>query len=141
MSEEQKPEAPTDETKPTGAERLRRGQKPAGNLGRVPALDDRDLGFGAKTVGPDIDEDIDKDLDEAMGGMSMNDLRALYGEARPKRAPAGAPQPSGKKKGKVISVRGKDVFVDVGGRTQGVLPTTQFPEGLPKAGDEVEVTI
>src|SRR5207237_10759356 len=49
--------------------------------------------------------------------------------------------PPGPRKGKVISIRGKDVFVDVGGRTQGVLPALQFEEGPPHIGDEVEVTI
>src|SRR5262249_8677318 len=50
-------------------------------------------------------------------------------------------QPAGPKKGKVISIRGKDVFVDVGGRTQGVLPILQFEDGPPAIGTEVEVSI
>jgi small subunit ribosomal protein S1 len=44
------------------------------------------------------------------------------------------------KRGRVISVRGKDVFVDVGGRTQGVLPVNQFQEP-PAVGTDVEVHI
>jgi len=137
---DEKPIPIADQPKPSGADRLRRGQKPAGNAGRVPALDDHDLRFGAKTVGPDFDAEIDKDLAEAMGGLSTSDLKALYGgQPQPRKAagPTGPP----KRMGKVISVRGKDVFLDVGGRTQGVLPTTQFPEGIPKPGEEVEVTI
>src|SRR5262249_38018404 len=40
------------------------------------------------------------------------------------------------------SVHGPDVFVDVpGGRTQGVLPLLQFPEGPPAPGTEVEIDI
>lgn len=141
MTEEEKPAPPADQPKPSGAERLRRAQKPkpAGNMGKVPQLDDRDLTFGAKTVGPGFDEAVDKDVDDAMGGMSMNDLRSLYGDSRQPRRATGPAEPQ--RKGRVMSVRGKDVFVDVGGRTQGVLPTTQFPEGLPKPGDEVEFSI
>jgi small subunit ribosomal protein S1 len=42
----------------------------------------------------------------------------------------------------VLSIHGPDVFVDVpGGRSQGVLPLTQFPEGPPAPGTEVEITI
>ncbi len=40
-----------------------------------------------------------------------------------------------------MSVRGKDVFVDVGGRTQGVLPIMQFEEGPPAVGTELDVHI
>src|SRR5438093_12703739 len=47
-----------------------------------------------------------------------------------------------RKKGKVLSVHGADVFVDVpGGRSQGVLPIAQFPDGPPKPGTEVEFDI
>ena len=58
---------------------------------------------------------------------------------------ANAPPPSappGPKKGRVLSVRSPDVFVDVpGGRSQGVLPLMQFPDGPPAPGTEVDVTI
>src|SRR5207248_11790938 len=48
----------------------------------------------------------------------------------------------GRKKGKVLAVHGGDVFVHVpGGRSQGVLPLTQFPEGPPAVGSEVDVHI
>ncbi len=140
MNEDDKPLPPADQPKASPLDKLRKGPRPAGNAGRVPALDDRDLSFGAKTAGPNFEEDIDKDLDEAMGGLSMNDLRSLYG-GQPQPRKAAGPEGPPKRMGKVISVRGRDVFLDVGGRTQGVLPTTQFPDGLPKPGDEVEVTI
>src|SRR5262249_4760886 len=40
------------------------------------------------------------------------------------------------------AVHGSDVFLDVpGGRTQGLIPLTQFPEGVPAVGSEVEVHI
>jgi small subunit ribosomal protein S1 len=140
MHEEEKPAQESAPAAPDKFDKLRRGARPAGNAGRVPALDDRDLSFGAKTVGPGLDEDIDRDLEEAMGGLSASELKALYGGAPQPRKAAG-PEGPPKRMGKVLSVRGKDVFVDVGGRTQGVLPTTQFPEGLPRPGDEVEVSI
>jgi small subunit ribosomal protein S1 len=45
-------------------------------------------------------------------------------------------------KGRVLRVHQGDVFVEMpGGRSQGVLPTTQFPEGVPPVGGEVEVQI
>jgi small subunit ribosomal protein S1 len=85
----------------------------------------------------DLDKEIEDELAAALGGFSDKDLQS---ETRPQQ-PAGGAAP-GRKKGKVLSVRGQDVFVEVpGGRTQGVLPIMQFPEGPPAPGTEVEVSI
>src|SRR5262249_31162617 len=89
-------------------------------------------------------------------GVNTGDLlgkappRARAWDRPPSIATTGAPAPPttgpgaetrpGMKKGRVISVRGKDVFVDVGGRTQGVLPINQF-DAPPALGTEVEVHI
>src|SRR5439155_25889368 len=67
----------------------------------------------------------------------------IYGEPAQQQRPrpAGDAKP-GALKGKVVSVHNADVFVDVpGGRSQGVLPLMQFPDGPPAPGTEVEVTI
>src|SRR5690348_5029802 len=84
-----------------------------------------------------MDDEIEKELAAAMGGLSGKEL---YGEE--KRGKPAEPAAQGRKKGRVLSVRGPDVFVDVpGGRSQGVLPVTQFPDGPPAPGTEVEVHI
>src|SRR5204863_2189674 len=58
------------------------------------------------------------------------------------RQQAGAAPDHGRKKGTVLAVHGQDVFVEVpGGRSQGVLPVLQFPEGTPKPGTVVDVSI
>src|SRR5262249_9526753 len=80
--------------------------------------------------------DGEKDIQDALGGADMDQL---VGEGQRGRKP-GQPEP-GPRKGRVISVRGKDVFIDVGGRIQGVMPVDQFEEGLPAPGTEVEVHI
>jgi small subunit ribosomal protein S1 len=118
---------------------LDRFRKP--NAGRVPSLE-QDLSFGKKAIDK-FDEAMERELQEAMGGLSDKDL---YTEASPReqraaRAGKGAPAP-GPKKGKVFRIHGQDVFIDLpGGRTQGVLPLLQFPEGLPPIGTEVDVHI
>src|SRR5881275_2890047 len=72
-----------------------------------------------------------------MGGLSDKDL---YGEPEKKGKPA-APE-SGRKKARVLRIHGADVFLDVpGGRSGGVLPMLQFPDGPPAIGSEVEVSI
>jgi len=87
-----------------------------------------------------LDADIEKELEEAMGGLSEKEIYA---------APAASPAASGdagtdnkRKKGRVLAIHGPDVFVDVpGGRSQGVLPASQFPDGPPAIGAEVEIHI
>ena len=104
----------------------------------VPSLDD-----DRRTSGPrlrELDAEIERELQEAMGGFSNKDLYGEPAEHR-KRPAEGAPAP-GPKKGRVLSVRSPDVFVEVpGGRSQGVLPLLQFPDGPPAPGTEVDVTI
>src|SRR5438128_2660162 len=77
----------------------------------------------------DLDKDIQSELDAVLGGLSDKEI---YGEParRQPRPPPGTD--TSRKKGKVLAVHGGDVFVDVpGGRSQGMLPRGQFPEGPP----------
>ncbi|MGL4550455.1 MAG: 30S ribosomal protein S1 [Gemmataceae bacterium] len=126
---------PLDTPNPTrGSDRLRGGPKP--NAGKVPSLDEQDLGAGNIPRLSQLDAEIDREMRDAIG--EFGDMEALMGgRQRHTKTPKVEPM----KKGKVVSVRGKDVFLDVGGRTQGLLPTNQFPEGVPAVGTEVEVTI
>jgi small subunit ribosomal protein S1 len=108
----------------------------------VPSLQPEQA-YGAGPRLKDLDAEIERELQEAMGDLSEKEL---YGEPGKQRRPApDAAQPgggAGRKKGKVFRVHGPDVFVDLpGGRSQGVLPITQFPEGPPAVGTEVEVHI
>lgn len=139
MSDQEKP---SPEQKPSLRERFKREgdqpRKPDG--GKVPSLEREDMtyGFGAKTgaFDADIEAQLERELNDAMGGAEMKEL---FGE-QPKRIKAAAP-PAGPRKGRVMSIRGKDVFVDVGGRIQGVIAILQFGDAPPKVGDEVEVHI
>lgn len=88
----------------------------------------------------DLDKDIESEMAAALGMVSDKEL---YGEPTQHRkrtppAPPGTPKP----KGKVISIHGQDVFIEVpGGRSQGVLPINQFTDEPPTIGMEVDVTI
>ena len=82
---------------------------------------------------------IEDELNQAMAGFSVESTVA-------KAETADKPQPPGtpgqRKKGRILSIHGKDVFVDVpGGRSQGVLPLEQFEGVTPKVGDEVDFDI
>lgn len=104
--------------------------------GRPPALDQGDHGGTAQRL-RELDAQIENELQAAMGGLSDQEM---YGDlsARERKKPGGQAQ----QKGKVLSVHGPDVFIDVpGGRSQGVLPLEQFPDGPPAVGTEVDVHI
>jgi small subunit ribosomal protein S1 len=163
MSDTDKPEVPpaTPESAPAPAEepapaaakpqppfiaRPPRGPRPQGQPRKVPALR-QDEGFGRDVENfgasaprlKDLDAEIEGELQAAMGGLSDKDIYGDPQQHRPKTEAGAAP---GRKVGKVLSVHGPDVFVDVpGGRSQGVLPLTQFPEGPPAPGTEVEIHI
>jgi small subunit ribosomal protein S1 len=111
--------------------------RPAAPQGKVPSLErEQTYGFGKKV--DEFDADLERELQEAMGGLSDQEL---YGEPA-SRGRGTEPAAPGPKKGKVYRVHGADVFVDLpGGRAQGVLPLQQFPEGPPQPGAEVEVYI
>ncbi len=142
----QTPGAPTT-ARPGGRDNrgggFRRGGRPPGNAPRsaptpVPTLEGEHM-FGRAPSLRDLDKEIEGDLEAALAGLSDKDLLGGEPQKKPQPQPGAAP---GRKKGRVLSVRGGDVFVEVpGGRTQGVLPLQQFPDGPPAPGTEVEVDI
>jgi small subunit ribosomal protein S1 len=106
----------------------------------VPSLEE-DLRYQSGPKIRDLDAEIADELEAALSGLGDKDLMGAD-TSQQARAKAGAPGEAGRKQGRVLSVHGGDVFVEVpGGRSQGFLPTDQFPEGPPKPGDTVDVTI
>lgn len=137
MSDTEKPAEPTPPPAEQQPATKPPREKPPQPAGKVPSLQqEQAYGFGKKIDA--FDEEMERQLQEAMSGMSEKDI---YGEpARP--SPRGKTADTGPKKGKVFRIHGQDVFIDLpGGRTQGVLPLLQFPEGPPALGTEIEITI
>jgi len=132
MNETEKPDTPTS---PTTAEST---PTPSTNSGKVPSLEhEQTYGGGARFQA--FDAEIERELQEALGGLSDKEM---YGEPAKTKKPGVPAAGSSRKKGKVLSVHGPDVFVEVpGGRSQGILPVTQFPDGPPKIGSEIEFEI
>jgi small subunit ribosomal protein S1 len=78
-------------------------------------------------------EDLKRELDEALGELSPEELEHMSG-VKPSE-----PQPDerGRISGRIIDIRGTDVFVDVGGKSEGFLPLDEFePDQPPVAGQE-----
>jgi ribosomal protein S1 len=134
-------EKPTEQTPPAAEQQPAAKpprEKPPRQVGKVPSLEhEQAYGFGQKI--DTFDEEMERQLQEAMSGLSDKDL---YGETRQPPARGKPAAEAGPKKGKVFRIHGPDVFIDLpGGRTQGVLPLMQFPEGPPALGTEIEITI
>jgi len=81
-----------------------------------------------------LDDDIEAELKAAFGTIEES-LETVKTERPVREALPG-------KKGRVFRISGGDVFVEIpGGRTQGVLTSDQFPEGLPEIGAEIDIKI
>jgi small subunit ribosomal protein S1 len=118
---------------PQGRNPFPRGDRPQNPGGAPPQLDRRDFA-ALKPNARELDKQIEDELNEAMAGF---DVQATVVQEEKQPRPAGA-----RKKGRIVGVHGKDVFVEVpGGRSQGVLPIQQFEGQTPKIGDEVEFDI
>jgi small subunit ribosomal protein S1 len=126
----QQPPAPARPEKP----RPPKERKPRQH-DRPPVLNVQDLPTGPRLR--DLDKDIEAELAAAMADFSDKDLAEP--EQKDKRQPA--TKPGERKKGRIISIHGGDVFIDVpGGRSQGFIPIQQFDKP-PAIGTEVEFDI
>jgi small subunit ribosomal protein S1 len=110
------------------------------NPGGMPAnLERREFG-GLKVNNRELDKMIEDELNQAMAGFSVESTVAQPESRQAAQAPGTAP--GQRKRGRIVGVHGKDVFVEVpGGRSQGVLPLQQFEDAPPKVGDVVEFDI
>jgi ribosomal protein S1 len=96
------------------------------------------------------DSDLDAELEAAMEGFdeSVFEVGNPKRLSREERAGGMAPQGgrgqetrTGLQTGKVISIRGRSVFVDLGAKSEGILPVEQFGEKIPSPGDMIEFRI
>src|SRR5438034_1553331 len=139
MTESNSPEASSLESPKSGPETESGTPGLGGSRPPLAASAEPELAGAARLKG--LDADIEKELEEAMGGLSEKEIYAAPA-ASPAAASGDAGTDNKRKKGRVLAIHGPDVFVDVpGGRSQGVLPAGQFPDGPPAVGAEVEFHI
>lgn len=75
--------------------------------------------------------------DEIAAAFAGTDVTAMDADK-----PMGPKSENGRLKGTIVSIRGKDVFVDIPGRrSQGRMSLDEFEDAKPKVGDAVEVLI
>jgi small subunit ribosomal protein S1 len=134
-------------------------QRPGGNFTRPNEADEAiDAALAAATARPDAapdsqvalkrqwDADLEAELAATMAGFDAETLDAPSGGRSRAADRSHVPQEGrgqedrpGAQQGKVIGVRGDDVFLDLGAKSEGIVPVVQFGDALPNPGDIIEV--
>lgn len=115
---------------------------------------DKEVKREARTVETEIplkkrwDDELEAELEKAMAGFDAETLdvsvrgRSRAGDrANVPKADRGREEPGGLRTGKVVAVRGHSVFVDLGAKSEGLLPLEQFADQPPQVGDTVEFLV
>jgi ribosomal protein S1 len=93
------------------------------------------------------DADLEAELEASLEGFDVSKYEVstprTRGEDRKNvaRDTRGQEGPTGPQTGTVIGIRGKSVFVDLGTKSEGVVPVEQFKVALPNPGDTIEVNV
>ncbi|HEV7298790.1 MAG TPA: S1 RNA-binding domain-containing protein [Tepidisphaeraceae bacterium] len=93
---------------------------------------------------PQTDAALEQELDAAFAGLSMDDLLS-QDAAAPAQSGGGTPATTSQGKqvrtGRIVSIGKEDVFVDLGGKSQGVVSILQFEDVEPVIGQEMEFIV
>jgi small subunit ribosomal protein S1 len=92
--------------------------------------------FPPPNIRAKLPADLEAELEAAMAGSSLDEL-IDRDEAVTKQA---ALEPESKQTGRIVLIHREDVFVELGGREQGVVPLKQFAES-PELEAEIEVVV
>ena len=93
------------------------------------------------------DDQLEAELEAVLEGFDLSSMdiesprtRAQDRKHVPQSA-RGQEAAPGLREGKVIAIRAKSVFVDLGAKSEGVVPVEQFQGNLPNLGDMIEVNV
>jgi small subunit ribosomal protein S1 len=117
-----------------------RGDRPKNDGSKPPQMDiTKDFSLSKPNTRA-LDQSIEAEMEAALAGFDVSGSVAKE-ESGP-RTPTIPGQQQPRKRGIVLAIHGKDVFIDVpGGRSQGVMPMLQFEGKPPVVGQEIEFDI
>jgi small subunit ribosomal protein S1 len=91
---------------------------------------------------PDVDPDLDREINDALSGMTVEEIEAAAKASQTPVAPPSADAAAaGVRRGRVVNVRKGDVLVDLGGKSQGIISELQFDDEPPVVGKEYDFTV
>jgi len=95
-----------------------------------------------------LDAEIEAELEAALEGFDADSFSTPGGprtraedRKHAPRSARGQEAEAGPRKGKVVAVRGKSVFVDLAAKSEGVVPVEQFGGKIPAIGDMIDVVV
>lgn len=136
--EEKKVEPPVE---PSKAEPVAEASKPAEEKPAPPTSEkpvQTAKHFPPPNIRDQLSAELEAELEEALGSQSMDDL--LVGSESVTQQEL--LEPETKCTGRVVSVHKDDIFIELGGREQGILSLKSVDqENLPEAGAEIEVIV
>ncbi len=93
------------------------------------------------------DAGLEAELEAALTGFDPASVEVASARSKPSGRPEVAKSERGQearpglRKGTVIGVRGKSLFVDLGGKSEGFIPVERFEGELPAPGSAIEVVV
>jgi small subunit ribosomal protein S1 len=142
-SSEGTPEPPPVAEAPTSVERSPLPTRPA-----EPKASSAPEALSVPLPTPEEDATLEEEIAAAMGDGSLMDIYDLDQAQAAAEAPAPkTPKeekslPPGVVRGKVVGITGEDIFIDLGGKSQGMLQRNELPEDAKvEKGDTIEVAI
>lgn len=119
-------------------------EKSEGKKGRESKPAEKEKKLLGEELRRSLDADIEDELAEALAEIESKGDFAAAGPAPPggqEGEEAPTLEAGSKITVRVVDVRGDDVFVDLGGKSEGFIPVLQFEGKLPAAGDKIEVIV
>jgi small subunit ribosomal protein S1 len=90
---------------------------------------------------PNVDTDLDREINEAMAGLSIEQLEGKDAPAPAHDSAAAELAAKGIRRGRIVNIRKGDVLVDLGGKSQGIISELQFDDEPPIVGKEYDFTV
>ncbi len=115
--------------------------EPGKSVRKLPVIPPSSAKIAVPNIRQALSPELTQELDEALGEMSVDDLLAAEAKGKDAGPAVGIEiESESRQRGTVLHIARDDVFVELPGRNQGVLPLRQFPQP-PEIGAVVETIV